>query len=355
MSGAGGGKPAYVPVPLSWRGTTVQVCGLFPWRTPGPPPRVGTPIGRHVESRASVCFDHISWFLAKLIGNPSMLMIGKPGTGKSTLVSRILLGVAAAGYRILIPGDTKPDYTSLTQQLTGVIRTVLRTGGDAAVNPCDPGGMAAVSLRIGGSEGAALVADAIGRATVCLSTLLEISRGSRVADYEESALTVALRLLYDRMLAVDGQEPLIADVEDVIGQAPTELREVLLTANHEEYERLTKPLRRSLRALLNGQYGDVFSRRVQRTNDRPAAVNIDTSAIKAGDPRFLAAVMVSAWSETYGQVEADQALAAAVLHRNRCTAWSSTSCGGSSTSARRWVTASTSSLASTAAKASDRS
>ena len=53
----------------------------------------------------------------------------------------------------------------------------------------------------------------------------------------------------------------------------------------------------------------MFTRRVPRTADRPPAVNIDTSRVKAGDPRFLAAVMIAAWSEMYGMVEADQALA----------------------------------------------
>jgi hypothetical protein len=312
VAGAGGGKPAYVPVPLAWRATAVQVCGLFPWRTPGPPPRIGTPIGRHVESRATVCFDHISWFLAKLIGNPSMLVIGKPGTGKSTLISRILLGVAAAGYQILIPGDTKPDYTSLTDRLGGHIRVIERVGGPAALNPCDPGGMAATAARIGGEEGAALMADAIGRATVCVATLVEIGRGDRLADYEESTLTTALRLLYEQM-ATGNPEPTISDVEQLIGLRPVELQDVLLTTTDEEFDRLTKPLRRSLRALLNGQYGDVFTRRVDRSEARPPAVNIDTSRIKAGDERFLAAVMVTAWSEAYGIVEADQALAAAGL------------------------------------------
>ena len=47
-----------------------------------------------------------------------------------------------------------------------------------------------------------------------------------------------------------------------------------------------------------------------RSDDRaPVVSNIDTSRIKAGDPRFLAAVMIAAWSDIYGMVEADQALA----------------------------------------------
>jgi len=78
------------------------------------------------------------------------------------------------------------------------------------------------------------------------------------------------------------------------------------------YDHITAPLRRSLRALIGGKYGDVFGRLTER---RPlgAGVIIDTSSIKAGNKDFLAAVLLAAWSDTYGQVEADSALAAAGL------------------------------------------
>jgi hypothetical protein len=44
-------------------------------------------------------------------------------------------------------------------------------------------------------------------------------------------------------------------------------------------------------------------RRVVRSGDRPPAVDIDTSRIRAGDPRFLAAVMIAAWSDPRATVE----------------------------------------------------
>ena len=107
---AGGGSTAFVPVPLAWRATSRQVCGLFPWGSPGQLPLAGAPIGRHQRSRAVVCFDHVSWFRAHRIANPSVLIISKPGLGKSTLSSKLMLWLAALGYVLLIPGDTKPDY-----------------------------------------------------------------------------------------------------------------------------------------------------------------------------------------------------------------------------------------------------
>src|SRR6195952_4050624 len=212
---AGGGSTAYVPVPLEWRGTTKQVCGLFPWSSPGQLPLQGAPIGRHQKSRAVVCFDHVSWFLAKRIGNPSVLIIAKPGLGKSTLAAKLMLWLAGSGYVLLIPGDTKPDYVQLTRRLGGEHRIVARSGG-AALNPCDPGGMAAAAAQLvaGGkpAAGATLLAEAIGRATVCISALVELGRKGPVADYEEAAIAACLRLLHE--YAAPGQSPLLADVAD---------------------------------------------------------------------------------------------------------------------------------------------
>ena len=54
-----------------------------------------------------------------------------------------------------------------------------------------------------------------------------------------------------------------------------------------------------------------------RTDLDTPALNIDTSAIKAGDPGYLAAVLIGAWSEAYGRVEAAQAMAAAGLAPRR--------------------------------------
>ena len=61
----------------------------------------------------------------------------------------------------------------------------------------------------------------------------------------------------------------------------------------------------------------MFARHVTRTATPAPVISIDTSRIRGGDERFLAAVMMAAWSETYGQVEAEQALADAGLGPRR--------------------------------------
>src|SRR5262245_10464273 len=96
--GRGGGKASLVEVPPEWRGTTVQVCGLWPFAAGSGTPMSGVPVGRVLDGGATLCMDPISWFQrAGLIHNPSMLVLGKPGLGKSTLIRRLVLGLTGYG------------------------------------------------------------------------------------------------------------------------------------------------------------------------------------------------------------------------------------------------------------------
>ncbi len=125
----------------------------------------------------------------------------------------------------------------------------------------------------------------------------------------------ALRLLYELDAAAP---PALPDVVRLLADRVEAVRAVVLDGGRDEvYDELLGPLQRSLIALLSGAFGDVFARPVPRGDDHTPAVNIDTSRIKSGDKAFLAAVMMAAWSETYGQVEAEQALTDAGLGPRR--------------------------------------
>lgn len=312
-SARGSGRTPFVPVPLEWQGTTRQVAGLYPWNVPGRLPPIGVPTGRHQLGAGVVCFDPASWFRAGLIANPSVLVLGKPGLGKSTLVDHWAIGLAALGYRILVPGDTKPDHVEMVRALGGTVQTVRRAGG-AALNPCDPGGLGAAAAAVGGQAGEELRHEAVGRGATAVHALVQLVRdGAPVRDHERAALATGLRMLY----AAGTQAPSLPELVDVLGQRPDEVRAVVLARGDDDYDALVDPVRRSLLALLAGPYGSVFSRPVDRGDVDAPALAIDTSAITAGDPGYLAAVLVAAWSEAYGRVEAAAALAEAGLAPRR--------------------------------------
>ena len=96
--GRGGGAATYVQTPDRWRATTVQACGLWPFAAGTGTPMIGVPLGRNLLSGATLCCDPVSWFQrANLISSPSAFVLGKPGLGKSTVVRRMALGLAAYG------------------------------------------------------------------------------------------------------------------------------------------------------------------------------------------------------------------------------------------------------------------
>ena len=118
--GRGRGEAAVLQPADEYRGSTVQVCGLWPFSVGTGAPVVGVPFGRHVHTGATVCCDPISWFQrAQLISNPSAFVLGKPGLGKSTAVFRMAVGLAGYGVIPLVLGDLKPDYVDMVQALGG--------------------------------------------------------------------------------------------------------------------------------------------------------------------------------------------------------------------------------------------
>jgi hypothetical protein len=136
--GMGGGYSTYLQAPDEWRGTTVQVCGMWPFAAGTGSPMVGVPIGRNILSGATMCCDPISWFMrAKLISNPSVFVLGKPGLGKSTIIRRMALGLAGYGVMPLVLGDLKPDYKDLIEALGGQVIELGR--GRGHLNVLDPG------------------------------------------------------------------------------------------------------------------------------------------------------------------------------------------------------------------------
>ena len=120
--GVGKGRASVIQPVDEWRGTTVQVCGLWPFAIGTGTPMVGVPLGLQLFTGATVCADPISWFQdAGLISNPSVFVLGLPGLGKSTLVRRMAVGNAGMGNLPLVLGDLKPDYVDLIKALDGQV------------------------------------------------------------------------------------------------------------------------------------------------------------------------------------------------------------------------------------------
>jgi hypothetical protein len=313
-SAPGAGASVLVQAPTEWRGTSVQVCGLWPFSTGTGTPMVGTPIGRSLISGATLCADPISWFQdANLISNPSIFLLGRPGLGKSSLLRRMALGLAGFGVMPLVLGDLKPDYVDLVQALGG---QVIRLGrGRGYLNVLDPGEARSAAERLTGKARAEVLADALARRHTMIATLITLARGSAPTDREEMILDRALRVLDERHDGI----PVLGDLVRVIADAPGALRDVAMDrGDRTRYDDITEPLLVSLRGLLGqGRLGEIFSQQSTTPMRRDVPVVFDVSAIDDGETALQGAALMACWSTGFGAVNIATALADAELEPRR--------------------------------------
>ncbi|MEU4605244.1 ATP/GTP-binding protein [Kribbella sp. NPDC023972] len=312
--GMGGGYSTYIQAPAEWRGTTVQVCGLWPFAAGTGSPMVGVPIGRNILSGATMCCDPISWFMrAKLISNPSMFVLGKPGLGKSTITRRMALGLAGYGVQPLVLGDLKPDYKDLIEALGGQVIQLGR--GRGHLNVLDPGESRHAALRLTGKAREAIQADAHGRRQTMVSALISIMRSAPPTDREETIIDEALKVLDER----HQRTPVLRDLLQVIQEAPDRVRNVALDRGSlERYRQITEGLEASLIGLVGGgRLGEIFSEQTDNPMQMDRPVVFDVSNIDDSETSLQAAVLLACWSYGFGAVAVSQALADAGLEPRR--------------------------------------
>ncbi len=361
--GRGGGEAVNVAAADEFRGTTVQVCGLYPFSVGTGTPMIGVPLGKNLATGAAVCCDPVSWFQrAQLISNPSMFVLGKPGLGKSSLTRRMATGLAGYGVLPLVLGDLKPDYVDLIQALDGQVITLGR--GRGYLNILDPGEAASAAARLRehaatcrgtaqewrleaeslprdaewqhGPEHAELVAraaeaeadaakaekaahailsDAHGRRHTMVAALLTILRSQPPTDREETIIDRALKYLDETFDGV----PVLGDLLRVIQEAPNEIRQVALDRGDlDRYKEITENLEASLIGLTTGgRLGEIFSQptTIPMRRDRP--VVYDVSSIDDNEGDLQAAILLACWSQGCGTVNVAGALADAGLEPRR--------------------------------------
>ncbi|RCV49112.1 ATP/GTP-binding protein [Marinitenerispora sediminis] len=312
--GWGAGEAVVVQAADEWRGTSVQVCGMWPFAIGTGTPMVGVPIGRNLQSGATLCCDPISWFQrAKLISNPSAFVLGKPGLGKSTIIRRMATGLAGYGVQPLVLGDLKPDYVDLIQALGGQVITLGR--GRGHLNILDPGEAKAAADRLTGAARSQILADAHGRRLTMVSALLTIMRSAPPSDREETILDRALKVLDDRHDGV----AVLPDLLKVIQDAPDEVRQVALDRGSiQRYREVTDNLEASLIGLVGGgRLGQIFSAPTTTPMVRDRPVVFDVSGIDDSEMDLQAAVLLACWSAGFGTVNIANALADAGLEPRR--------------------------------------
>ena len=322
--GRGAGRVSYLEAPPEYRGSTVQVCGLWPFSAGSSTPTVGVPLGRHLLTSTTVCGDPVFWFLNNLVLNPSAFVLGRPGLGKSSLVRRMVTVLSAWGINPLILSDLKPDYVDLVRALGGQVITVAR--GRGHVNPLDPGPLLGALDELPEEAREQVWSELHGRRVNTLTGLLALVRGGPLADHEQTLVSTALRVLdTQRTTGPDsgadgrGAVPLISDVLALVRDAHPQLRAVALDRGDlERYRNRTENLEASLIALgPEGPFGDTFARPTSTPMRLDTPVVFDVSAVDDSDVVLQAAVQLVCWSYGSAAVSTAKHLADARLAPQR--------------------------------------
>ncbi|WP_432623914.1 ATPase [Bifidobacterium sp.] len=312
---AAGGWEDTIQQPPEWRGSTVQVCGLWPFAVGAGTPMVGVPMGRHLFTGSTLCCDPISWFTrAHLISNPSAFVLGKPGLGKSTVVRRWAVGLNGYGVIPMFLGDVKAEHIDVVRALGGqVIPLGYRRG---SINVLDPGGALSSLNRLSGAKRKELAAIIHSRRRNMIGGLIAIVRGSQPSDRETTIIDRALRVLDDRFGI---QPPVMADLLQVVRDAPDQLRAVALDrGDMDRYRQIVENLEVSLIALAgSGTFGDLFSQQTSETMRPDRPVVFDISAIGESDGTVRAAALLACWDAGFCTVDAAHILAEAGLEPMR--------------------------------------
>ncbi len=311
------GRAGLVEPPVEFRGTTVQVCGLYPFAAGTGSPVIGVPLGQNLISGATVGCDPISWFQrAHLIANPSAFVLGLPGLGKSTVIRRMALGLAGYGVIPLVLGDLKPDYLDLVLAMGGDVLPLGR--GRGHLNVLDPGESTAAARRLTGRARETVLADAHGRRLAAVSALVTIARAAPPTDREEAVLDRAMRVLDDRT-GTDAAAPVLGDLLGVIRSAPDDVRQVALDRGDlTRYREITEGLEVTLVGLIEGgRFGRIFAEPTTTPMRRDRPVVFDVSSIGDGEVDLQAAVLLACWSTGFGAITVANALADAGLEPRR--------------------------------------
>ncbi|MFC3998112.1 hypothetical protein ACFOVU_19440 [Nocardiopsis sediminis] len=302
----GGGASVNIPPVPEYQATTAQACGLFPFVTSSKPPAIGTPIGRDLLSGEVVCLDPLAWLRAGLVTNPGCFVLGQPGTGKSTLVKRLVTGSVAFGTQAIILGDTKPDYTSLIQYLGGQVVRIGR--GLDRINPLDAGPLGSTLAHLAPADREQLRWEVRSRRISLLMALCTLIREDRITNAEEVVLGAAVDLLDERLGGY--RQPTVVDVLQVIEEGPDGLRSLARADDDGRYDERVDDLVFTLRLLCTGSLAGVFDGPTTNPIDLEApGVSVDISRVGAAGDKLLTAAMLCTWSYGFGMVDAAAMLA----------------------------------------------
>ncbi len=236
----------------SHRGTTANLCSLYPWHTGRAPSSRGPYLGVNVTGGGTGWFFDPFELYGTVLTDSNMLIAGRPGRGKSSAVKTFLYReVGVYGRRRFVAiNDPKGEYGPLAERL-GLTVVKLHPGGQHRLNPLDP-------APGDGDDGGLL-----GRQRL-VAGMLSVVLDRRLEPVEEALVARSIAHLADTAGRFD-----LAGLAHGLA-APT--AEVLARA---ELARLTEVEIRTASMPLTFALGKLLDRTLRGMFDGPTTINVD--------------------------------------------------------------------------------
>ncbi len=302
--GAGAGRAANMDTGAVYIGSTKQVAGFFPFVLGASLPPEGVPIGPDLLTHEMVCFDPGGW-VGKLTQNPGVWIMAQPGSGKSAISKRICLVYTAFGYKLVVPGDVKGEYSALVRALGGQVVRIGR--GLDRINPLDSGPLRKRLANLPADQQAVLRAEINGRRSDLVHSLLATQHGlnRRPSAAEANVVNHAIGLVAESL----ADDPVIPDVVKILREGPEPLWARLLVDSMDDYRGLVREVTLALENLCDGPLSGLYDGPTTKPLDLDApALSVDLSALLTAGDHVVAAGLLSTWSYAYSSIDSARAL-----------------------------------------------
>lgn len=290
----GGGPTGFIERPYELQGTTVQLCGYWPFIAGSGSELVGVPLGVDLRRASPVCADPISWFTAELIRNPSAFILGQPGLGKSSLVKRMVAVLMDWGVIPMALSDARPDYVDLFRACDGQV--IEFAPGRSHINPMDVSVFAKSLAEVKDEKARKQGLNELrARQLSLMNGLVAMFARRHLDPHETTVLSHAIRAMDPDLTS----PVLIPDMIEFIRSRPEALRKLTLTHDRDEaYDVRVQGLLDALIALgPDGQHGDLFSKPTTTHILPGKPVVFDVSSIDGeANAVLMAAVQSLCWN-----------------------------------------------------------